>query len=106
MKHYHSMDGASSGFNPNGVIARVMPPWQHLFGGPRSMVEIIEDPEGISSGFGYEEINDVMHHDPSQFDEEGYCKNTRLKDFIKKNIFLSPEHFDYEEMTSSYIKNE
>jgi hypothetical protein len=106
LDHAWSMDGASSGFNPNGMIERYMPAWQHLFGGPRSMVEIIEDPEGISSGFGYEEINDVMHHDPSQFDEEGYCKNTRLKDFIKKNIFLSSEHFDYEEMTSSYIKNE
>jgi len=95
ISHIWSMDGASSGFNPHGVIAQTMDPWKHLFKSRRPMEEIIADPEGIESGFGYEEVCDVMIHDPSCFDANYFCKNSKLKDFIKENIFLSEDLFDY-----------
>jgi len=96
--HQISMDGPSLGF-PRPEI-----PWQHLFRSPRSMVDIINDPKGIEAGFGYEEITEVMLHDPEQFDENHFCKNDDLKTFIKDNIYLGKESLDYDAIDSTFIR--
>ena len=96
--HEISMDGPSLGF-PRPEV-----PWQHLFRSPRSMVDIISDPKGIEAGFGYEEITEVMLHDPEQFDENHFCKNDDLKTFIKDNIYLGKESLDYDAIDSTFIR--
>lgn len=101
--HIWSMDGASSGFNPHGVVAQYMEPWKHLFRSKRSMEEIIADPKGIRSGFGYEEVCGVMLHDKEQFDDNFFCKNDELKEFIADNLFLTPDLLDYKEIIHTYI---
>lgn len=97
MNHYKSYDGASSGFDPkvNNI------PWDNLWRSPRSMQEIIADQEGISAGFGYEEIHNVLKHDESQF-ENYVCKNDRLKLFIKNNLYLKTENLDYDKIKSEW----
>jgi hypothetical protein len=67
------------------------------------MAQIIRDPEGIASGFGYEECNKILVHDASQFDENGLCKNDRLREFIRKNIYLQPNVLDYHRIPYEYI---
>ena len=74
--------------------------WDRLFpGAPRSIAEIVNDPEAAASGFGYEEwVPRFLHkmdvpddkpyliHDEKQYDEDGFSIDGRLKNFIKKNV--------------------
>jgi len=103
--HLWGMDGASSGFNPNGIIAHVMDPWKHLFRSPKPMEEIIKDPVGIKAGFGYEEVCDVLMHDESQFDSDGFCLNEDLEPFIKNNLFLKNDMLDYNTIDHTYVSD-
>lgn len=97
MNHFKSFDGASSGFDHkvNNV------PWDNTWHCTRSMKDIIADNEGIKNGFGYEELNGVLIHDPSQF-ENNVCINAKLKEFIKNNIYLHKEEFDYDAVNSEF----
>ncbi len=64
VEHCHGMDGGSSGFSPEGLIN-----WKHLLPeAPRSMDEIIKDPEAKTCGFGYEECFHILDHDQSLYD--------------------------------------
>jgi len=112
LRHLRSMDGASSGFSPHNLyttlgnqVVEMVPPWQHLFRSRRPMTEIISDPEGIKAGFGYEECAGVLVHDSEQYDENGFCKNDDLKKFIKDNIYLSQDLFDYSKIQSKVLIN-
>ena len=101
--HVWSLDGASSGFNPHGVIAQVMPPHHHLVPeAPRHMSEILDDPMVKESGFGYEEVQQIKMHDPEKYTEEGYTNNDYLLPFIKDNMYLSKDQFDYDTLKGSY----
>jgi len=100
VNHVHGMDGGSSGFEPK-YTGR--PPWQHLFKSPKTMQEIIADPVGIKAGFGYEECENIMMHDPSQYDENGYCINDDLAPWIKDNLFLKREQQDYDTIVHTWI---
>lgn len=102
--HAWSMDGASSGFNPHGIIAQVMPPHYHLVPeAPRHMTEILKDPQVKESGFGYEEVQKVLIHDPAKYTEEGHSTVGKvLSQFIQKNMFLSDEQFSYNTMVGEY----
>lgn len=100
--HEKSIDGASAGFAhipPNGA-----PIWDNTFCSKRSMREIISDVEGIRAGFGYEECNRILMHDPSCFDETGFAKYPEeLTKFMVDNIFVSPPHFSYENIKRVFI---
>tara|TARA_R100001594_G_C3981878_1_gene250300 strand:+ start:56 stop:631 length:576 start_codon:yes stop_codon:yes gene_type:complete len=101
--HVHSLDGASSGFNPNGIIAHVIPPHHHLVPeAPRRMVDILADPLSDESGFGYEEVQEIKMHDPKKYTEEGYANNDLLRSFIKDNLYLQNERFNYDTMKGEY----
>ena len=101
--HVWSLDGASSGFNPHGMIARIMPPHHHLVPeAPRHMLEILKDPLVERSGFGYEEVQKVKMHDPDKYTEEGYTNNDYLLPFIKDNMYLSDTQFDYATLQGGY----
>ena len=91
------LDGHSSGFRaPPGT-------WDDVFP-PHSMKEIIKKPEGSKAGFGYEELRGIKMHDPSCFDSDGYCENDELKVFLKDNLFLKKEHFDYDKISRTFFK--
>ena len=101
VKHAVALDGASSGFKPH---KQPLPPWQHVFKSRRPMLEIINDPEALESGFGYEECQRILMHDETKY-EKGLCKNPdRLRSFILKNMFASKNLFDYKKIFHKYIK--
>ena len=85
------LDGHSSGFRaPPGTWDDVYP--------PLTMAEIIQIPKGTESGFGFEELRGIKKHKADCFDENLYCTNENLKEFIKENLYRKPPHFDYAEI--------
>jgi len=91
------IDGHSSGFKaPPGTWDDVWP--------PHTMNEIIMMEKGTKSGFGYEELRQIKNHDKACFDENGYCKNDLLKEFIKMNLYRQPQDFKYENIDRTIIK--
>ena len=66
--------------------------------------EIVEQPEAWDSGFGYEEMQGVFFHDKDKY-ENGFVKDPeRLKEFIRKNMFLQKEHFDYDNINYKFVE--
>ena len=98
--HDPVVDGASSGFKPS------YPAWNHMFRSPKEMKYIIQDPEGTNLGFGYEELQQIKMHRGDQFDENHFCKNDKLKEWLKKNIFLDKKSFDYNKIQHIWEPNE
>lgn len=85
------IDGHSSGFRaPPGTWDDTFPPY--------TMKHIISLQEGTECGFGYEELRGIKVHSPNCFDENYYCTNERLKEFIKKYLYLSDEYFNYDKI--------
>ena len=92
--------------------------WDRLLpGAPRNIAEIVSDPEAVAVGFGYEEwVPRFLHkmdvpddkpyliHDEKQFDKNGFSVDDRLKNFIKKNLFLDSGVLNYNKIKHSYIK--
>ena len=99
--HHTGVDGGSSGFRPEyaGV-----PGWQHTLGcAPRKIVDLIADPEAKEVGFGYEECQNILMHDPAKFDENGYSKDPeRLKKFLM-NFYLPDDRFHYDLIDYQFI---
>lgn len=94
--HDKGIDGASVGF-PN------IHPWDHVYLSNRSMVDIISDPEAYNSGFGYEECQKVLLHNPELYDGL-YAKNpTRLSEFIRNNIYLNTDLLNYNSINYEFM---
>ena len=91
------MDGRSSGFSPEQAHIERGTTADHPFV-IDSIFDRIVTEDGYNLGFGYEECRSIMVHDSSKYDENGHCKNDELKEWIKNNLFLSKEEFDYEKM--------
>lgn len=101
-KHLTSMDGPSSGFNPelNGF-----PSWAHSFKmpSPETMINLIKNPEAIECGFGYEECRNVLKHNPEKYSKDGRCLDPdRLKKFINENLFLKDNYLDYNQIKCDF----
>lgn len=99
VQHYQSMDGTSSGFTPtnNGH------PEDYGFR-IKNVLPIFKNEKAISLGLGYEECENVVVHDSSQFDSNYHCINDELKDYIRDNLFLSNELMDYTTIKGTYIE--
>ena len=82
------LDGHSSGFKAAPGT------WDDIYP-PLTMAEIVKIPAGTESGFGFEELRGIKRHKPECFDENNYCTNDELKDFIKEYLYRKPPHFDY-----------
>ena len=85
VEHIHQMDIGSSGFDPLQWQRDGGKSYEHPF-----LVDSIIDiaNKGHEFGFGYEECEDILMHDPDKFDENGYAKDDRLKDFIRDTQFV------------------
>ena len=101
VSHFTGVDGGSSGFRPEyaGV-----PGWKHTMDcAPKTIEQIIADPEAKSVGFGYEECQNVLMHDPSKFDSDGFSLDPeRLKKFMM-NFYLPTTHFRYDMIDYHFI---
>jgi hypothetical protein len=64
--------------------------------------------EGRQLGLWFEELygNDpkTVHHNDQAFDDRHYAKSDELYRFIKKELFLQPEQFDYKAIESTVLK--
>lgn len=100
--HFTSMDGGSSGFRPE--YARV-PGWKHTLACSHKKIEdIIEDPKAKDCGFGYEECQNILMHDASKFDAEGFAvEPEKLKKFLLDNFYLPSDNFRYDLLDHVFI---
>lgn len=98
IQHAMSMDGASSGFR-EGMG------WAHwLAESRRTALEVIRDPEAFNCGFGYEESQKILLHNPRLYNADGQLQDPdRLSRFIKANLYLPVENFDYEKVQNCWI---
>jgi|TARA_R110000751_G_scaffold75933_2_gene152736 hypothetical protein len=101
LKHLTGMDGPSAGFLPNQwqMLGNVR--WDHMFSTEESILDIIG--RGTEFGMGYEENQSISVHSPAEFDENGYCTNDKLKDYIRDNMFLNPSQFDYNNIKARIV---
>ena len=115
--YYHGENtGTHQGLD--GQTLAFGPAWDRLFdGAPRTIAEIISDPEAVACGLGYEEwappfiaqgkveaSKPHLMHDPNQFDENGFSIDNRLRDYIKNNFFLTPDVLDYDKIEFKFFK--
>ena len=99
-EHLKSVDGATCGFDHTGPKGDNK---NNLFAN-LDIYEICRDPEALASGFGYEEMQGVLHHDRSKYDENGMVEDPeRLKEFIRTRMFLTKEQFDYDAVTHKFV---
>lgn len=98
--HIHGMDQGSSGFSPLNWQQGGNKAYEHPFL-VGSVVEIAK--QGHKFGFGYEECENIVMHDPDKFDENGFALDDRLKDFIKNNQFVGNMGlFDYDNISANW----
>lgn len=100
VSHRQSLDGASTYFDHSS--ARFGNTWNNLLF-DRNALDFINDNEAISSGLGYEEIQNVMLHKKDMYDDNGYslCPDT-LKKVILKYLFSSDKEIDYEKIRTVF----
>ena len=103
--HHHNMDGSSSGFDPEGWRNSGHEHFEHPFR-INSIMERVASDEAKRLGLGYEEWLEIVVHDPDQYDNDGFCKNEELKDYIKHNLYLTKHELDYEGITHEFIKQD
>lgn len=101
--HETSMDGRSAGFSPEQyVLQSNLPTSNHAFGIPSVHQRLLTE-EGHNLGFGYEEWRGIMLHKPDRYDENDFCTNNDLKKWIKDNLFLQKQEFDYSKLDSTVV---
>jgi len=101
--HQQGIDGQSSGFSPQLWQAQGNKGWDHPFR-LESLLPIFENDTAKKLGLGYEEAQQIVMHDESQFDENGFCINNELKKYIKDNLFLPPDILDYNTINHTFIR--
>lgn len=98
--HDKGIDGATAGFDHTGPKGRN---WDNLFEG--SVLDWKNDPRAQANGFGFEEMQGIFYHNKSQYDENGFCINEDLKEYIKEKLYMK---LDYSTIEHKFIvgKNE
>ncbi len=100
--HHERLDGQSAGFNPWAWQAEGRSRAEHPYLVP-SIIQLVASPEAKEFGLGYEEVQGLAMHDPTQFTSDGYCKNSDLKHYIRNHLFVPKSLLDYDEIKSAYI---
>lgn len=99
--HNKAADGPVSAFS-NQHYGPKNEPWNNLIGG-LDVKNLIMTDEGKQLGMGYEEMGGVFMHDPNKYDENGLALEPRLKEFIKKNLFVDKNIVDYNNIQHKLI---
>lgn len=100
VKHVTGLDGASWGFAPNVWEAHGNRRYDHPFRIEDSLVDRMWG--GHEFGMGYEELQQIVMHDPSKYDDDGYALDDRLSDWIGDNLFLNEDEFDYDNVVGEF----
>lgn len=103
IEHHAGTDIPSAGFRPE---ERSAPPWDYPiphFG--ESLIHVFNNEKAIKLGLGYEECENIVNHDPSQYDENGFCKNDELKHYIKENLYLNNDQLNFSNIKSTYYES-
>ena len=98
--HHANTDVPSAGFRPE---TREGPPWDYPiphFGD--SLIHVFKNEEAIALGLGYEECENIVNHDPSQYDENGFCINDDLKNYLKENVYLNSDQLNFADIEGEY----
>lgn len=96
VKHVTGIDGQSSGFKPDKWIQSTgRQTYDHPFAINSYMDRFLSN-EAKMFGLGFEECRNVAIHDPNQYDKEMFCVNNDLKFYIKKNLYLNKQEFNYD----------
>ena len=101
LRHETAMDGASIGFSPYGWETQGRKKFDHPFGTSESIVDIVN--RGAEFGMGYEELQGILMHDKEKFDENGFSLDSRLKDYIRDNLFLREDQFSYNNIDHAFV---
>ncbi len=101
--HDAGMDGPSCATDPEKHKQEnpATGAYDHAFAMP-SLLEIFTNETARKLGLGYEECQEIVMHDPSQF-ENNVCINEELKYYIKDNLYLSKNKFDYDTINGYYV---
>ena len=100
LHHFKSVDGATCGFDHTGPRGDNK---NNLFS-DLDIYEICSSPEALASGFGYEEMQGILLHDPSKYNKDGSCRDPRrLKKFIKNNMYLDEKQFSYSNIKHKFM---
>lgn len=103
VRHLTEMDGRSSGFNPAEWIATTgRDSYDHPFA-IDSYMDRFKNQQAKVVGLGFEECRGILVHDHSQYNDKDHCINQELKEYIKDNLYLSEEEFDYGSIRSTII---
>lgn len=101
IRHFPSMDSPSAGFKPTDAN-RTKGFWDHaLF--EESLMHIFDNKYARSIGLGFEECQDVVIHDASQFDDNKFCINDELKEYIKSKLYVSTNTFNYDKIDCEFV---
>jgi len=100
LEHLKSVDGATSGFHHIGPKNDST---NNLFGN-LDIYEMVKDPEAWESGFGYEEMQGVFFHNKEKYKDGFVDDPDRLKEFIRKNMFLNEQIFDYNKIQHKFVR--
>ena len=98
--HHANTDVPSAGFRPE---IREGPPWDYPiphFGD--SLIHVFKNQKAISLGLGYEECENIVNHDPSQYDNNGFCINDELKYYLRDNVYLNKKQLDFDTIEGEY----
>jgi len=92
IEHQISVDG------PNSGTPKIPLRDQLMFG--LDIKTTIINNYAKSLGLGYSEWAGgvSMAHDPEKFDEEGFAKDERLKEYLRDNLSVKPNRFDYDQI--------
>lgn len=102
LAHHEHLDGASSGFNPFIWEASGRKRSEHPYLIP-SIMDVVASEEAKKLGLGYEECTNLVPHDKSQYDENGFCINDGLKRYIRDNLYLPKHLLDYEVVECDFV---
>lgn len=101
VSHTPSLDVPSAGFRPEERAEKTYYQGFKI----ENLEPIFNNEYAISLGLGLEECQNIHVHREDQYDENGFCINDKLKDYIKENLYL-PEHiFNYNEVKSDFYEN-
>lgn len=103
IRHAAGMDGASCATEPekHKLDNPRTGSYDHAFG-IDSLLPIFQNEKAKQLGLGYEECQGIVMHDPSQY-KDNLCINDELKFYIKDNLYLTSDKFDYDKIDCAYV---